>query len=258
MRIYIHDHQTEFIPAGLDPADVADAVQEPSLPSASPALADYTAGEGDDTAHRAREQDQRGLQWAYDTLEGTLSVARQSFAGAIELLRDAWENHFSPTTSTTTTSSSSATTAMTTTPSTSTILYAVIAVLVLSNLWTLTLVGKRDKKDAPLVEPRSSSSSTRQTQTEEREKWVQGIVAALWQELEAGRQPAAGAGTQQPLPPPPPSSSSEGASASPPIVPPAVVQLPEYWHEEVAQLRMALDTVEERVRAVRQSLAELD
>ena len=121
---------------------------------------------------------------------------------------------------------------------TSTILYAVIAVLVLSNLWTLTLVGKRGDKT-----PR-----TRQTQAEEREKWVQGIVAALWQELEAGRQPAGTAGTQQqPLP----------SSASPPIVPPAV-QLPEYWHEEVAQLKTALDTVEERVRAVRQSLAELD
>ena len=252
MRIYIHEHQTEFIPAGLDPADVADVVQEPPLPSASPTLADYAAGEGDDAAHRAREQDQRGLQWAYDTLEGTLSVARQSFAGAIELLRDAWESHFSPTTATTATSS--ATTATTTTPSatptTSTILYAVIAVLVLSNLWTLTLVGKRgDKKDGRLVD--DPPPRTRQTQTEEREKWVQGIVAALWQELEAGRQPAGAAGTQQqPLP-------SSSSSASPPIVPPAV-QLPEYWHEEVAQLKTALDTVEERVRAVRQSLAELD
>jgi len=250
MRIYIHEHQTEFIPAGLDPAEVAGVVQEPSLPSASPAPVDYAAGEVDDAAHRAREQDQRGLQWALDTLEGTLSVARQSFAGAIELLRDAWENRFSPTTTTTTTTTATATTSSTATPATSTILYAVITVLVLSNLWTLTLVGKRDKEHR-LGDPRGTT--TRQNQAEvEREKWVQGIVAALWQELEAGRKP----GAQQPLPPS--SSSSEGSgSPSPPIVPPAV-QLPEYWHEEVAQLRVALDTVEERVRAVRQSLAELD
>jgi hypothetical protein len=57
MRIYIHEHQTEFIPTGLDPADVADAVQELSLPSASPTLADYVAGEGNDVAHQAREQE---------------------------------------------------------------------------------------------------------------------------------------------------------------------------------------------------------
>jgi hypothetical protein len=77
MRIYIHEHQTVFIPAGLDLADVANTVQEPSLPSASPTLADYTVGEGDDAVHRAheKERDQRGLQCAYHTLEGTLSVA---------------------------------------------------------------------------------------------------------------------------------------------------------------------------------------
>ena len=241
MRNYIHEHQTEFIPAGLDPAAVADAVQEPSEPVATPDGAGGAVGEGDDAAHRAREQerDQRGLQWAYDTLEGTLSVARQSAAGAIELLRDAWESHFSPLTS-----SSTTTTTTTTPPSTSTILYAAIAVLVLSNLWTLTLVGKRDDA-AHRLDPQTRP---RQTQTEEREKWVQGIVTALWQELEAGRQPAGGAGGPQ--------QASED-SAPPLIVPPAV-QLPENWHEEVAQLKLALDTVEERVRAVRQSLAELD
>lgn len=241
MRSYIQEHQTEFIPAGLDPATVADAVQEPSSPSATQALVGGAGGECDDAAHRAREQerDQRGLQWAYDTLEGTLSVARVSFTGALELLRDAWDSHFSQL-------ASSSSTTTTSPPSTSTILYAVIAVLVLSNLWTLTLVGK--KGDAL----QRKDPQTRQT--EEREKWVHGIVTALRQELEAGRQPGAGAaGGSQALPLAAASSSSNGS----PIVPPAV-QLPEYWHEEVAQLRRALDTVEERVRTVRQSLAGLD
>ncbi|KAF8267386.1 hypothetical protein EI94DRAFT_1730652 [Lactarius quietus] len=244
MRSYIHEHQTEFIPAGLDPAEVADAVQEPSSQSATQALAGGVAGEHDDAAHR-EEGDQRGLQWAYDTLEGTLSVARQSFAGAIELLRDAWDSYYSQLSPSSSSSSSSApttTTATTSPPSTSTILYAVIAVLVLSNLWTLTLVGKHEHA-AHRTDPQ-----TRQRQMEaaaEREKWVQGIVSALWQELEAGRQP-----TQ---------SAAKSASPTPQIVlPQPAGQLPETWQEEVAQLGRALDVVEERVRAVRQSLAELD
>ncbi|KAH9058262.1 hypothetical protein EDB87DRAFT_933176 [Lactarius vividus] len=241
MRSYIQEHQTEFIPAGLDPAAVADAVKEPSSSPATQALAGGVAGEGDDKA-REQKRDQRGLQWAYDTFEGALSVARQSASGAIELLRDAWESQFSTPASSTSASASSSPPSSTTSPpssspsSTSTILYTAIVVLVLSNLWTLTLVKKRDeaahRKDSPRTRP-----------VEEREKWVQGIVTALWRELEAGRQPAA-------------SSSSDGFR-SPPIVPPGM-QLPGQWREEVADLERALDTVEERVRAVRQSLAELD
>ena len=81
---------------------------------------------------------------------------------------------------------------------------------------------------------------------------MHGIVTALWHELEAGRQPG--------VVPSPTAASADSSSSSQqqPIVPPPAVQLPEYWHEEVAQLRRALDTVEERVRAVRHSLAELD
>ncbi|KAH9030289.1 hypothetical protein EDB84DRAFT_1588689 [Lactarius hengduanensis] len=244
MRRYIQEHQTEFIPAGLDPAAIAEAVKEPSSSLETQALAGGVAGEGDDKT-REPKRDQRGLQWAYDTFEGALSVGRQSAAGAIELLRDAWESQFSPppssaSTTTTTTSSAppSTATARYLSSSTSTVLYAVIAVLVLSNLWTLTLVKKRDeaahRKDSPRTRP-----------VEEREKWVQGIVTALWRELEAGRQPSGAS-----------SSSSEGFQ-SPPFVPPGM-RLPEHWREEVAELGRALDTVEERVRAVRQSLAELD
>jgi hypothetical protein len=229
MRNYIKEHQSEFFPAGLDPASVAVAVQEPSSLPATTAHAGGASGEGDDTVPK-QDRDRRGLQWAYDTLEGTLSVARQSTSGAIELLRDAWESQFS-----------SASSSPSSSPSTSTVLYAVIAVLVLSNLWTLTLVGKRD--DALRKDPRPR-------QVEEREKWVQGIVTALWQELEAGRQIAS---SSQALPP---SSSSDGFQ-SPPFVPPGM-QLPDHWRQEVAELGRALDVVEERVQAVRQSLAGLD
>ena len=138
MHTYIQEHQSKFIPAGLDPAAVPVAKQDPS--SSSPAKADAASGakgEGaDDAAPKAREQDRdrRGLQWAYDTLEGTMSVPRRSASCAIELLRDAWESQFSSTPS----SSTSAT------PSTSAVLYVTIVVLVLSNLWALMLVGKQD------------------------------------------------------------------------------------------------------------------
>jgi len=231
MRNYIHERQSECIPAGLDPAAVAEAVQEPSSLPAATAMVGGLAGEGGDDMMtpktREPDRDRRGLQWAYDTLEGTLSVARQSASGAIELLRDAWDSQFSS--SSTSSSTSSA-------PKTSTVLYAVIAVLVLSNLWTLRLVGKRDG-DGDDDNNDDRKDHLRPRQAEEREKWVQGIVTALWQELEAGR---------------------DQASRRPPIVPPATMQLPEQWREEVAELGRALDTVEERVRAVRQSLAELD
>ena len=94
MRTYIQEHPSEFIPAGLDPAAAAVAVQDPSSSSSSPAKGEG----GDDAASKAREQDRdlaAGCSGGCDTLEGTLTVARQSASGAIELLRDAWEALFS-------------------------------------------------------------------------------------------------------------------------------------------------------------------
>jgi hypothetical protein len=206
MRIYIQEHQTEFIPAGLDPAAVAVAVQGPSVPT-TPTMPSHAAPQSEEAARKEREQErnQRGLQWAYDTLEGAISVGQQSAAGAIELIRDAWDQS-----------------------STSTILYFVITFLVISNLWTLKLVGQREE----------AGRRKEIRRTEEREKWVQGIVTALWEELAAGRQPGA-------LP-------TTGSQA------PQSVRLPESWRDEVAELGRSLDAVEERLQLIRKSLAELD
>jgi hypothetical protein len=165
---------------------------------------------------REQERNQRSLQWAYDTFEGALAVGRQSAAGAIELVRDAWDQS-----------------------STSTILYFVIALLVLSNLWTIVLVGRREE----------TGRRKELHKMEEREKWVKGIVTALWEELAAGRQPGAQVQQQQPPPLPPPQAQQAL---------PSNVRLPESWREEVTQLSGALDAVEDRVRLIRQSLAELD
>ena len=230
MRVYIQEHQTEFIPAGLDPASVVVAVQggDPAGPTTS---AGGGAGTGTGTGagghgaspqseeaarkerekEREQERNQRSLQWAYDTLEGALSVGEQSASMGIELIRDAWDQS-----------------------STSTILYFVIALLVLSNLWTMVLVGQREE----------SGRRKEIRKVEEREKWVQGIVTALWEELAAGRQPGA-------LPPPPAAHQKQQAVA-------VSVPFPESWREEVAELLGALDAVEERVQLIRQSLADLD
>lgn len=211
MRNYIQEHQSEFIPPGLDPAAVAEAVQSPTDPT-TPTASSRPAPQSEEAARKEREKErehernQRGLQWAYDTLEGAISVGQQSAAGAIELIRDAWDQS-----------------------STSTILYFVITFLVLFNLWTLTLVGKREE----------AGRRKEMRRTEEREKWVQGVVTALWEELAAGRQPGA-------LP------AAGGSQAQ------QSVRLPESWRDEVAELGRSLDAVEERVRLIRRSLQELD
>lgn len=213
MRIYIQEHQTEFIPAGLDPASVVVAVQgEAGVPTSStgPAAA---APQSEEAARQAREKareherNQRSIQWAYDTFDGALSVGRQSASVAIELVRDAWDQS-----------------------STSTILYFVISLLVLSNLWTLLLVGQREE----------SGRRKEMRKMEEREKWVQGIVTALWDELAAGRQPGAAS--------PPPQQQQQ----------PVAVKLPESWKAEVGELLGALNAIEERVQLIRESLADLD
>jgi hypothetical protein len=213
MRVYIQEHQTEFIPAGLDPASVVVAV-EGEAPTAltGPVPENDEAARKEREKEREQERNQRSIQWAYDTFEGAMAVGRQSASVAIELIRDAWDQS-----------------------STSTILYFVITLLVLSNLWTLVLVGQREE----------AGRRKEMRRTEEREKWVQGIVA-LWEELAAGRQPGA-------LPPPVPQRQQQQQQ---PV--PVSVRLPESWREEVAEILDTLNGVEERIQLIKQSLADLD
>ncbi|KAI0066605.1 GRAM-domain-containing protein [Artomyces pyxidatus] len=203
MRAYIQEHQTEFIPAGVDPAAVVSV--DPTPTPGTPLLSPRPEQVSEEAARKSREHErnQRGLQWAYDTFEGAFNVAKNSTTGALELVSDAWDQS-----------------------STSTILYFVITFLVISNLWTLLLVGRREE----------TGRRKEMRKIEEREKWVQGIVTALWDELAAGR----------------------------PVGAPPIVQLPpstrptSAWKEEVAEISRVLDSVEERVRNIRQSLKDLD
>ena len=144
MRAYIQKHQSEFVPEGVDPAAItlAETVE----------AAEETAGKAAETSavdeHKLREHERntRALQWAWDTFDGAYQVAKQSTIGAIELIKDAWEQS-----------------------SSTTILIFVIVILVMSNLYTLMRMGSR-------VEAGRRKEIRR---AEEREKFVQGVVSVL-------------------------------------------------------------------------------
>jgi hypothetical protein len=193
MRLYIQEHQSEFVPEGVEAIAVAPI--EPQTPAVDLAASAATGGVLDEKA-REHERNQRGLQWAYDTFEGAYGVAKRSTSGALELIRDAWDQSTS-----------------------TTILIFIIVILVMSNLYTLTMVGRRE----------DSSRRKEMRKTEEREQWVQGIVTALWEELAAGNKPGAA---------PPPTGGN--------------------WQQEVANINKTLDAVEERIRLIRKSLNALD
>ncbi|KAJ7229185.1 hypothetical protein GGX14DRAFT_417014 [Mycena pura] len=201
MKKYIQEHQSEFMPAGVDPAQVV--VPEPAptvLIATSDPLTDKT---------REQERHQRGLQWAWDTFDGASQVAMQSTKGALELIHDAWEHS-----------------------TVSSLLYALIVALVMSNLWTYlhmeSAVSKGRRKERELAK------------VGEKEQWVAGVVTALRDELLAGKGPVNSAPQVEIQPP------TFGASPS-----------AESLHVEIGALQTTLDTVESRVRAIRQSLGEI-
>lgn len=211
MRKYIQEHQSEFIPEGID------ALALPEVAPVLTTIAEISTAEklSSEEANKRREQErnQRGLQWAWDTFEGASQVAIRSTKGALELIRDAWEQ-------------SSATT----------IMWFVIVALVISNLWSLILMGSREE----------AGRRKEMKKMEEREKWVQGVVTALWDEL-AKQQPAVGGGVMTEL-------SKEGLS----WVPSSVNSVrPVAWKKEVGEMQGVLDQLEERVKVMKKSLREV-
>lgn len=202
MRIYIQQHQSEFVPEGIEAIAVAPIEpQTPGIPTSAKSIGDPLS---QDVVRKTREHErnQRSLQWAYDTFEGAYGVAKQSTNGALELIKDAWDQSTS-----------------------TTILIFIIVILVFSNLWTLTMVGRRE----------DVGRRKEMQKTEEKERWVQGIVTGLWEELAAGTRPGPG------LPPPSVPSPMQND-----------------WQQELANINKTLDAVEERVRLIRESLNILD
>ncbi|KAI0684671.1 hypothetical protein BC835DRAFT_1292530 [Cytidiella melzeri] len=200
MRDYIHTHMSEFVPEGIDPAAV-EGEAEGAVAGVTPTDPSGRVSEEQARVIREKERNARGLQWAYDTFDGTMKVARQSTEGALELIRDAWDQS-----------------------STSTVQYFIIVLLVLSNVWTLTMMGGREE-----IGRRKELK-----RTEEREKWVQGIVTALWEELTMT------------------STKSISGGGWPALRGQGDVK------EQIVELQSMLDKVEERVQGLRKSLQELD
>lgn len=199
MRMYIQEHQAEFVPEGLDPTAVAPV--EPITPLAEAIGGpDMLISAQEVRKARERERNRRGMQWAYDTLDGAYNVAERSTRGALELVKEAWEQS-----------------------SSTTILWFVIVLLVLSNMWTLMLVGNREEVGRRKEWKRA----------EEKERWLQGVIAGVWDELAAER--ARAGGVSVPL-------------ASTPVGD---------MQAEVANIGKALDAVEQRVRVIRESLEAL-
>ncbi|KAI0348329.1 GRAM-domain-containing protein [Trametopsis cervina] len=210
MRDYIHEHKSEFIPEGVDPA-VVEETENAQTP------VDGLNGDGGRVSSeearvlREKERNARGLQWAYDTFEGAMKVAKQSTEGALELIKDAWDQS-----------------------STSTIQYFVIVVLVISNVWTLMMMGGREE----------TGRRKELKRTEEREKWVQSIVTSLWDELTTNKNAELGVSD---------------------LKAPVTLRIPgldEPKHpdlkQELAALHNVLNEVEQRVASLRKSLQELD
>ncbi|KAI0778954.1 hypothetical protein BD413DRAFT_465205 [Trametes elegans] len=205
MRDYIHEHQSEFVPEGVDVAAVeeVETAQHTEVP---PSPVSHRPSQDEVRKARENERNQRSLQWAYDTFDGAFTVARRSTEGLLELIRDAWDQS-----------------------SSTTILYFAIVFLVISNIWTLTLMGNREEV----------GRRKEMRKTEEREKWVQGVVTALWEELLTTR------------------GSLTGGSA-PSFQPIARTAAGGDWHEEAGQLSAQLDVIEHRVRELKESLNQLN
>ncbi|KAK7462674.1 hypothetical protein VKT23_007262 [Stygiomarasmius scandens] len=227
MRAYITEHQTEFVPEGvkIDPATIVVPPPVSSPTTQSSEVKNLSPEE--QSKNRERERNARGLQWAYDTFEGAMKVTKESVGTLWDLLNDAWDQS-----------------------STTTILYFLIAGLVVSNVYTYSRMGSvssvgtgtgvvRERTPGSVVGVGSGGGIARKLEErEDREKWIKSVVTALWDELAAGKGPKAVTG--------PLSSSQEPFRFN-----------PETWPDDVAKLLQTLDDVEERVRVIKVGLREL-
>lgn len=235
MRAYIQEHQTEFLPEGVEAAVIPDIDEQPPITATGGVISDDKEKHPtpEELKQRERERNARGLQWAWDTFDGAYQVAMRSTIGALELIKDAWDQSTS-----------------------TTILWFLIVILVLSNLWTLIRMGSNRAEAARKLEARK---------VEEREKWVQSIVTALWEELAAGKD-----GAPMILQPPhhtTTTSSSLVAATSSTIMESVVsptqqpvlpIRSVESMKEEIKQLRLTLQELEGKVLGIKEGLAEYE
>ncbi|KAG8742606.1 hypothetical protein FRC10_001204 [Ceratobasidium sp. 414] len=134
MRNYIAAHRTEFVPD-----DAADGAAEEALAVGDTTISpeNNAADAAQSKAERVRATELRGLQWILDTFTGASNVAVDAFWGAVDLIGDLIADL----------------------PGT-TLLGAVVAILVISNIWTMFSLreararAKLDQKRAALMDER--------------------------------------------------------------------------------------------------------
>ena len=205
MRKYIAEHRTEFIPEGVD----ADAVDE-EVQAEEAALSPTTPKDGGLQPSGPKPvAASRGLQWALDTFEAASKVATDSISGLFDIISDLLGGFsFSKTT----------------------VLSIIIALLVLSNVYTILTVGERREAGKRQVVERRET---------ERERWVGDAVKAFMEVQQSINGPLTpsptptGVTTQSPVSP---HSRTEGT---------AVV-------EELEKLRGLMERLEARVARLEQ------
>lgn len=227
MRAYIQAHQTEFVPEGVTldvvvaPPTIAVNGTSADADSSSGGPVDVTSAGG-----HGKQIGFRGLQWAWETVEGTWGVAKKSTEGALELLGD-----IIPVPSL---SLESLWSLFSWTP----MLYMIILGLVISNVWTSMRVQVEREKSGlvgsdHLMRKQANQKKADTDEREDRERWIHGVVTALWDEMAAGKGPPRV--LQQPI-------SREWNLTSENIA------------DEVSRLYKTLDDVEERVKGIREML----
>ena len=229
MRAYIQEHHTEFVPEGAEGIAEEPIQDEKPTTSASNGEASSATGQAEPEISQAerdklreKERNQRAFQWAFDTFEDVLGVVKRSGKGLLDLVNDAWDQS-----------------------SSTTILYFVIVILVLTNIYTLIRMNK--KVDV--------GRRKEVMQAEERERWVQSVVMTLWEELAAGKKEAAQLRQQYLERPTSNAAVAEVPASSGTPSTPGVVRS---WREEVDHLHTTLGLVEERIKAIKQSLVEFE
>ena len=235
MKAHIEEHKADFLPDGFGVDDQAEAAAAAAAAQAEEErhAAERKAKEEQEKANgkggvavageAERKKKLGGLgAWALDTLEGAFEVGTRSASGAIELLKDALDAILSVI------------------PgfngSGNRLLYVVILLLVLSNVWTLMRVGTVREESAPRFGRREAD---KQREDAEKERWVQSIVRALWDELEAGGSLAKKA--VEPLP----ASSTATPSGSESL---------EEWKAELDRLYEMMGTLEQRIQGAKVGL----
>lgn len=151
VRGYIAEHRSEFIPEGVE-------IEEEAAPAAAE-TAEVQKEEVKSAKEREKERNQRSLQWAWDTFDGASQVARRSTRGLLELLKDAWDQS-----------------------SLTTILIFFIVFLLLSNIYTMSIVSSGTHK----------TERTQVTKPDDRDtdKLIHSVVAAIREEKSTlGRDP---------------------------------------------------------------------